>query len=247
MPEADEHKYPFDILDATKLWPEELIPVRRVGKMTLNRNPENFFAETEQVAFHTANVVPGIELSDDPLLQGRNFSYLDTQINRFNSTNFSEVPINRSIAPVHNFQNDGYMRQRIRSGRVAYFPSTLDDGALRLAPEDEGAFHHYPESVEGRAVRTRSRKFKDYFSQARLYWNSLSEFEQRHLVEAARFELGKVETMPVRERMVGLFSLIDASLARRVAEGIGVPVPRGQVRIQDASGQVLHRVSPTGA
>ena len=244
MPEANEHKYPFDVLDATKIWPEELIPVRRVGKMTLNRNPENFFAETEQVAFHTANLVTGIEPTDDPLLQGRNFSYLDTQINRFNGTNFSEVPINRAVAPVHNFQNDGYMRQRIRTGRVAYFPSTLDDGSLRLAAEDQGGFRHYPEPIEGNKVRTRSAKFKDYFSQPRLYWMSLTEFEQQHLVDAARFELGKVETKAIRERMVALFSLIDESLARRVAEGIGVSPPSGQVRIQDAAGQVLKRVSP---
>ena len=244
MPEADEHNYPFDILDATKIWPEELIPLRRVGKMMLNRNPENFFAETEQVAFHTANLVPGIEPSDDPLLQGRNFSYLDTQINRFNSTNFSEVPINRSIAPVHNFQNDGYMRQRIRSGRVAYFPSMLDDGELQLAAEDQGAFRHFPEPVEGQKVRTRSEKFKDYFSQPHLYWNSLSDFEQQHLVDAARFELGKVETMAIRERMVALFRLIDESFGRRVADGIGVSPPSGRVHIQDAAGRVLQRVSP---
>ncbi len=244
MPEADEHKYPFDILDATKIWPEELIPVRRVGKMTLNRNPENFFAETEQVAFHTANLVPGIEPTDDPLLQGRNFSYLDTQINRFNSTNFSEVPINRPVAAVHNFQNDGYMRQRIRTGRVAYFPSTLADGSLHLAPEDDAAYRHYPESVDGRKVRTRSEKFRDYFSQPRLYWNSLTEFEQQHLVDAARFELGKVETFHVRERMVALFSLIDESLAQEVAAGIGVPLPSGPQEIHDAAGERLHRVSP---
>jgi catalase len=244
MPEADAEKYPFDILDATKIWPEELIPVRRIGKMTLNRNPDNFFAETEQAAFHTANLVPGIEPTNDPLLQGRNFSYLDTQINRFNGTNFSEVPINRPIAAVHNHQTDGYMRQRIHQGRVAYFPSSLGDGGVQLAPPDEHSYRHYPEPVSGTKMRGRPEKFKDYFSQARLYWNSLTEYEQQHLVDAAHFELGHVETKHVRERMVALFSLVDEALAQRVAAGIGVTPPRGQVEVRDAAGDVLHRVTP---
>ena len=244
MPEADADKYPFDVLDATKIWPEEVIPVRRIGKMTLTRNPDNFFAETEQVAFHTANLVPGIEPTDDPLLQGRNFSYLDTQLNRFNGTNFSEVPINRPLAQVHNHQQDGYMRQKIHTGRVSYFPSSLDAGAVRLSPADEHAYRHVPQPLQGAKVRARPEKFKDYFSQARLYWNSLTEYEQHHLVDAARFELAHVEAEPVRARMVALFSLVDESLAQRVAAGIGVSPPSGQVEVRDAAGEVLHRVTP---
>jgi catalase len=246
MEEEDEHKFPFDILDATKLWPEEIIPVRRIGKMTLNRNPENFFAETEQVAFHVGHLVPGIDVTDDPLLQGRLFSYLDTQLLRLGGPNFAEIPINRSVAPVRNNQRDGFHRAQIDHGRTAYFPNTLGLGCPALAPAGDGAYVHYPEPVEGVKVRRRSEKFKDYFSQARLFFNSLSEPEQRHLIDAARFELGHVESPVVRQRMVALFDLVDRELASRVAERIGVRPPTGDgVEIRDAAGEVLRAAHPS--
>jgi catalase len=213
----DQYTFPLDILDATKLWPEELVPVRRIGKMTLNRNPDNFFAETEQVAFHTANVAPGIDFSDDPLLQGRNFSYLDTQLNRFGSTNFTEIPINRSIAPVHNNQRDGYMRQTINQGRANYYPNSLDQGYPITAPESEHSYVHYPERVDGSKIAMRSEMFKDYFSQATLFWRSLSPAEQQYLVDACRFELDKVESVQEREREVSLF---DHVLKIRLKVGV---------------------------
>ncbi|MBV9897058.1 MAG: catalase [Chloroflexi bacterium] len=239
--EEDEHKFPFDILDATKIWPEELIPVRRVGKMTLNRNPENFFAETEQVAFHIGHLVPGIDVTDDPLLQGRLFSYLDTQLLRLGGPNFAEIPINKSVAPVRNNQRDGFHRAQIDHGRTAYFPNTLGLGCPALAAPADG-YVHFPEPVEGVKIRRRSEKFKDYFSQARLFYRSLSEPEQRHLIDAARFELGRVESPVVRQRMIAMLDLVDRELATRVAERIGVEPPTGEgVEIRDAAGEALQR------
>ena len=213
LEEEDEFKFPFDVLDATKLWPEELVPVRRIGKMTLNRNPENFFAETEQVAFHTGHLVPGIDVTNDPLLQGRLFSYLDTQLSRLGGPNFAEIPINKSVAPVRNNQRDGIHRTQIDHGRTSYFPNTLGLGCPVLAPESAGGYVHYPEQVEGPKVRRRSEKFKDYFSQARLFFNSMSPPEKQHMIDAARFELGRVESPVVRQRMVALFDLVDRELA----------------------------------
>jgi catalase len=245
LEEADEHKFPFDILDPTKLWPEELVPVRKVGKMTLNRNPENFFAETEQVAFHAGNLVPGIDVSNDPLLQGRLFSYLDTQLTRLGGPNFAELPINKSIAPVRNNQRDGLHRSQIDHGRVSYFPNTLGNGYPALAPASAGGYQHYPQAVEGTKIRGRGEKFKDFFSQAKLFFNSLSDIERRHLIDAARFELGKVESPVVRSRMVALFDLINRDLATRVAERIGVEPPSGPgVEIRDAAGVVLSAAEP---
>jgi catalase len=243
LEEEDEFKFPFDILDATKIWPEELVPVRRIGKMTLNRNPENFFAETEQVAFHVGHLVPGIDVTNDPLLQGRLFSYLDTQLLRLGGPNFAEIPINKSVAPVRNYQRDGFHRAQIDHGRAAYFPNTLGLGCPALAPSTDGGYVHYPQHVDGEKIRRRHERFKDYFSQARLFYNSLSEFEQQHLIDAARFELGRVESPVVRQRMVALFDLVDRTLASRVAERIGVPPPTGEgVEIRDAAGEVLHAV-----
>jgi catalase len=240
LEEKDEFKFPFDILDATKIWPEELVPVRRIGKMTLNRNPENFFAETEQVAFHTGHLVPGIDVTNDPLLQGRLFSYLDTQLLRLGGPNFAEIPVNKSIAPVRNNQRDGFHRGQIDHGRTAYFPNTLGLGCPVLAPESAGGYVHYPEPVEGTKIRRRSERFKDYFSQAKLFFNSMSPPEKQHLIDAARFELGRVESAVVRQRMVAMFDLVDRELASRVAERIGVQPPTGPgVEIRDAAGEVL--------
>jgi len=224
--EEDEFKFDFDLLDATKIIPEELVPLRPVGKMVLNRNPDNFFAETEQVAFHPGNLVPGIDVTNDPLLQGRLFSYIDTQLNRFNSANFGEVPINRPVAPTHNQQGAGFMRQTINKGKANYWPNSIGGGCPMMAPENQGAFTHYMERVEGHKIRARSASFNDHYSQATLFWNSMTEPEKKHIVKAAHFELGKVQSKEIRRRMVGHFSKVSMDLAQRVAEGIGVEVPR---------------------
>jgi catalase len=223
--EADEHKFEFDLLDPTKLIPEELVPVQRIGKMTLNRNPDNFFAETEQVAFHPGHVVSGIDFSNDPLLQGRLFSYTDTQLSRLGSPNFHEIPINRSVAPVHNNQRDAHMRQEINTGKVAYEPNSLAGGCPYQASMTDGGFHSHEERIDAKKVRARSSSFHDHFSQATLFFNSQSEPEKNHIVNALRFELGKVETPAIRERMVGILSQIDKGLARQVADDLGIAVP----------------------
>ncbi len=222
---ADEHKFGFDLLDPTKIIPEELVPVQRIGKMTLNRNPDNFFAETEQVAFHPGHLVPGIDFTNDPLLQGRLFSYTDTQLSRLGSPNFHEIPINRSLAPVHNNQRDAQMRQTINTGRVAYEPNSLGGGCPFQAKMSEGGFHTYEERIDAKKVRARSKSFHDHFSQATLFWNSQSDSEKHHIVKAFQFELGNVATVAIRERMVGILTQVDAVLARRVADGLGLEVP----------------------
>jgi catalase len=224
--EADEDKFAFDLLDPTKIVPEEQVPVERVGRLVLDRNPENFFAETEQVAFHPGHVVPGIDFSDDPLLQGRLFSYTDTQLTRLGGPNFHEIPINRPIAPMHNNQRDGHMRQNINVGRVAYHPNTLGGGCPMQAGRDAGGFVTYPERLGGPKVRERGEKFFDHFSQATLFWNSQSAAEREHIVQALRFELGKVEVPEVRERVVGMLAHVDRTLATQVAEGLGLAVPK---------------------
>ncbi|HEX7706600.1 MAG TPA: catalase [Thermoanaerobaculia bacterium] len=219
--ESREHEFDFDLLDATKLVPEELVPVERIGKMTLNRNPDNFFAETEQVAFHPGHIVPGIDFSNDPLLQGRLFSYLDTQLKRLGGPNFHEIPINRPIAPVHNNQRDGHMRQTINKGKVAYEPNTIGGGCPMQASSLDGGFVSFAEKLQGLKVRARGEKFFDHFSQATMFVNSQSPAEKDHMVEALRFELGKVERIPIRERMLALLDRVDRELAMRVAEGLG--------------------------
>jgi catalase len=223
--EEDEQKFDFDILDATKLIPEELVPVRPIGKMVLNRNPDNFFAETEQVAFQPSNVVPGVDFSDDPLLQGRLFSYHDTQLHRLGSPNFVHLPINRPVCPFHNNNQDGRMQMEIKTSRVNYSPNGLGDNAPAPVSEAEGGFVHTPERVQGHVVRERSPSFSDHFSQATLFWNSLSPVEKEHLIEAAHFELGKVANPEVQQRMLDRFNQVDGELAKQVAQGIGLPAP----------------------
>ena len=223
--EADEHKFEFDLLDPTKLIPEELVPVQRIGKLTLNRNPDNFFAETEQVAFHVGHVVPGIDFTNDPLLQGRLFSYLDTQLKRLGGPNFHEIPINRPVAPVHNNQRDGHMRQTINQGRVSYEPNSIAGGCPFQAAMADGGFNSFDERIDAKKVRARSPSFHDHFGQATLFYNSQSPNEKRHLINALRFELGKVEIQAIRSRMVGILTQIDRDLAAQVAEGLGIPVP----------------------
>lgn len=223
--EEDEHKFDFDLLDSTKLIPEELVPVQRIGKLTLNRNPDNYFAETEQVAFHLGHVVSGIDFTNDPLLQGRLFSYTDTQLKRLGSPNFHEIPINRPIAPLHNNQRDGHMRQTINQGRVSYEPNTMASGCPYQAMMKDGGFHTFEERIDAKKVRARSASFTDHFSQATLFYNSQSEYEKTHLVNALRFELGKVDIIRIRERMLYILAQVDQSLAERVATGLNLEIP----------------------
>jgi len=219
--EAQAAKFGFDVLDATKLIPEELVPVRRVGKMTLDRNVDNYFAETEQVAFSTTHIVPGIDFSDDPLLQGRNFSYLDTQLSRLGSPNFNDLPINRPICPFSNNQRDAKFRRPIDVGRVAYYPNSINGNAPHEVAQNRGGFDTYPEPLSGEKRRVRSQSFQDHFTQALLFWKSQTKPEQDHIVDAFRFELAKVQIPEIRERMVGNLALVDASLAQRVADELG--------------------------
>jgi catalase len=209
----------IDLLDATKLIPEELVPVTPVGRLTLNRNPDNFFAETEQVAFSVGNVVPGIDFTDDPLLQARLFSYLDTQLTRLGGPNFAQLPINRPRVPVRNHQQDGFHQQGVPVGRANYSPNSLG------TPDDGAGFTHHPELVDGPKERKRSVTFADHYSQATLFWNSMSAWEREHIVAAYRFELGKVGTMAIRVRMVEHLNRVDHDLAVAVAAGIGVEEP----------------------
>lgn len=226
VPEEDEFKYDFDLLDSSKIIPEELVPVRRIGKMTLNRNVDNYFAETEQVAFHLGHVVPGIDFTNDPLLQGRLFSYTDTQLLRLGGPNFHQIPINRSIAPVHNNQRDGLHQQTINKGRVSYQPNSMGGGCPYQAMMKQGGFVSYPEKIEASKVRERSRSFFDHYSQARLFFNSQSDPEKNHLVDALTFELGKVDIVEIRERMLRQLYQVDGGLAAAVAYGLGLHIPK---------------------
>lgn len=225
IPEEEEFKFDFDVLDPTKLWPEEEVPVEIVGKMTLNRNVDNVFAETEQVAFHPGHVVPGIDFTNDPLLQGRLFSYTDTQLIRLGGPNFHELPINRPVCPFHNNQRDGYGRQTINTGQVSYHKNSLANNTPTPASEEEGGYSHYQEKVEGRKVRARSESFKDHFSQATLFWNSMSDHEKDHLIQAFSFELGKLESESVKQQVVDMIANVSMDLTRPVAENIGAEVP----------------------
>jgi len=224
--EKDEFKFDFDLLDPTKIIPEELVPVRRVGRMTLNRNPDNFFAETEQVAFHTGHIVPGIDFTNDPLLQGRLFSYIDTQLRRV-GPNFAELPINRPLNPVHNNQRDAMARVTINKGRVSYFPNRLGGGCPMHSPEAADAFVSYAEKVDGAKIRVRSDSFSDHFSQATQFWNSMSDWEQEHIADAFSFELNQVENEEVRHHVMNelLVNIADA-LAQAVSAQTGIRVAR---------------------
>jgi catalase len=219
VPEADEHKFDFDLLDPTKIIPEEQVPVVIVGKMVLNRNPDNFFAETEQAAFHPGHVVPGIDFTNDPLLQGRLFSYTDTQLKRLGGPNFHEIPINRSISPMHNNQRDGHMRQEINVGRVSYHPNSLAGGCPYQAKIAEGGFSSYSERIDAHKVRARSESFNDHFTQARMFYESQTDFEKNHIASALKFELGKVKTTAIRVRMLGLLSQVDMETGTKSSEG----------------------------
>jgi len=224
--EKDEHKYDFDLLDPTKLIPEEMVEVKILGKMTLNKNPENFFAETEQVAFLPGHIIPGLDFTNDPLLQGRLFSYRDTQLSRLGGPNFHQIPINRPVADVHNNQRDGHMQTIIPKGQTAYFPNTLGGGCPHMTKIADGAFDHYEERIDAKKVRTRSESFTDYYSQPALFYRSLTKVEQSHLTDAYIFELGKCTHQHIQERMLYLIAQIDEALSKKVAKGLGLKVPK---------------------
>jgi len=217
--EAFAQSFPFDVLDATKIIPEEDVPVRRVGRLVLNRNVDNFFMETEQVAFCTQNVVPGIDFTNDPLLQGRNFSYLDTQLKRLGSPNFTHIPINAPRCPFANFQQDGHMAMRNPKGRANYEPNSWGLGP-REAPKT--GYASYPEEVEGQKLRVRPELFADHYSQATQFYRSQTDIEQTHIQNAFIFELSKVETPAIRERVISHLRNVDDTLAQEVADGLGL-------------------------
>ena len=221
--EEQAEGFSFDVLDATKLIPEELVPLTPVGRMVLNRNPDNFFAETEQVAFCTAHVVPGIDFSNDPLLAGRIHSYIDTQITRLGGANFHEIPINAPLAPVHNNQRDGLHRQAIHRGRVAYEPNSLGGGCPFQA--GSAGFVSFPQPVQEDKVRGKPEKFADHYTQATLFYESQTAVEQAHIVGGFRFELSKLTVPAIRERMVASLVNVSHGLASAVAEGLGIELP----------------------
>ncbi|WP_107037803.1 catalase [Brumimicrobium mesophilum] len=224
--QEDEHKFEFDLLDPTKLIPEEMVPVQIIGKMTLNKNPENFFAETEQVAFLPGHIVPGIDFTNDPLLQGRLFSYRDTQLSRLGGPNFHQIPINRPVVETHNNQRDGIMQTEIPKGQTAYFPNTLGGGCPHLSKMSEGAFDSYEERIDAKKVRGRSESFSDHFSQPALFYRSLAKWEQEHVAEAYIFELGKCNQDHIKQRMLWIIAQINKDLAKSVAKGLGLAVPK---------------------
>jgi len=237
--------FDFDVLDATKLIPEERVPLEVIGKMVLNRNPDNFFAETEQSAFHPGHVPPGIDFTNDPLLQGRLFSYTDTQLLRLGGPNFHELEINRPRCPMHNFQRDGLKRQNVPTGRVAYEPNSLDPVGPREIPDS--GFRSFAaqnaEDEQGDKLRIRPESFADHYSQARMHFRSLAEPEQRHIVSAFAFELAKVETVPIRTRMLGHLMIIDEALGSGVAQALGMD---GQAdEITPAQDPIDMALSPT--
>jgi len=228
LPDDDDQTFAgIDLLDATKLVPEELAPVRLVGKMTLDGNPSNFFAETEQVAFHTGHLVPGIDITDDPLLHARMFSYLDTQLLRLGGPNFGQLPINRPASQVNDDQRDGFGQQAVHQGRTAYSPNSIGGGCPFTVGAEAGGYVHVPRQVDGPKVRQRAASFDDHFSQATLFWLSLKAPERDHVVGAFSFELSKVSAPEIVTRTLENLANVDAELTERVAANLGVPAPSG--------------------
>ncbi len=229
--EQEADAFPFDHLDSTKLVPEETVPLQVIGRMTLDRWPDNFFAETEQVAYCPANIVPGIDFSNDPLLQGRLHSYLDTQLSRLGGPNFHQIPVNAPKCPFANLQRDGHMQMQVPKGRVAYEPSSLDPDSPRAS--QAAGYRHHATVDDGAKGRVRAESFADHYSQARLFFRSQSGLEQAHMASSLVFELSKVATAHVREAIVGHLIHVDPSLAQRVADGLGMdalpPAPPAQV------------------
>jgi len=227
IPEEDELKYSFDILDPTKIIPEELVPLQIIGTMTLNKNPENFFAETEQAAFDPGRLVPGIDFSDDPLLQGRVFSYLDTQNYRLGGPNFHELPINRPINGKHNNQKDGFAKSDIPTGNVSYFPNSIASGCPYHAMlNGEKGFESHEQPIKEKKVRRRSDSFADHFTQARLFFKSQTAAEQNHIINAFSFELSKIKSEQIRLRELAILNQIDVKLAEQVGKNLGLVPPK---------------------
>jgi len=227
IPLEDEEKFSFDILDPTKIIPEELVPIKIIGTMTLNRNPENFFAETEQVAFDPGRVVPGIDFSDDPLLQGRIFSYMDTQNYRLGGPNFHELPINRPLKDKNNNQKDGFARYDIPKGEVSYFPNSKAAGCpFHAKLSGDTGYESHAQKMDGQKVRGRSDSFADHFTQARLFFNSQSKEEQAHIIDALSFELSKVDDINIRLRELAILHEIDKNLAKKVGGNLGLVPPK---------------------
>ena len=236
--EADEMKFDFDLLDPTKIIPEELVPVTPIGKFVLNRNVDNYFSEIEQVAFCPAHIVPGIDFSNDPLLQARLFSYTDTQLSRLGGPNFHQLPINKPVCPFHNNQRDGMHQMSIPRGQASYQPNSIDHNwPTETAPAaHDGGFESYQERIDGKKIRARSDSFSDHFSQARLYYQSLAPHEQKHVVDAYTFELSKVQRLHIREREVQeILSHIDLDLAQQVGKNLGIEVTASKQAMRTSS------------
>jgi catalase len=217
----------IDLLDPTKFVPEELVPVQLIGKLTLNRNPDNYFAETEQVAFHLGNLVPGIEVTNDPLLQARLFSYLDTQLTRLGGPNFTQLPVNRARCPVNDMLRDGMHQTAVHTGVAPYRPNSLDGGQPLVADAADGGYVQVARPVEGKTVRANPVSFDDHFSQAAMFYRSLTPLEQAHIVEAFTFELGKCYEQAIKERELQVLANVDTGLCEQVAAGLGLPAPAG--------------------
>ena len=249
MPDDGTDSYEgIDLLDPTKMVPEEMVPVQLIGKLTLNRNPTNYFAETEQVAFHTGNLVPGVEPTNDPLMQARLFSYLDTQLTRLGGPNFTQLPINRPHCPVNDMLRDGMHQTAIHTGQAPYRPNSLDDGEPLVADANEGGYVHTPRPIEGPAVRAQPGSFDDHYTQAAMFYRSLTYIEQAHIIEAFTFELGKCYEQAIKERQLEVLANVDSDLCKQVAVGLGLPAPKGKpprdVFVSPALSQIIDTPGP---
>jgi catalase len=224
----------IDLLDPTKIVPEELAEVQRIGRLTLNANPTNFFAESEQVAFHVGHLVPGIDVTDDPLLQARLFSYVDTQLTRLGGPNYNQIPVNRPHAPVNDMFRDGFHQHAVHGGVAPYKPNSLDGGCPFFAGTEEGAFADVPVRVaEATKVRENPATYDDHFSQVRQFWLSMTPVEKEHLIRAYTFELGKCYEQAVKERQLQALANVDPVLCEEVATGLGLPAPDPTISIED--------------
>ncbi|MFB9974274.1 catalase [Allobacillus sp. SKP2-8] len=244
--EENEFNYDFDILDDTKLWPEEDVPVQPIGKMTLNRLVDNFFAEEEQSVFDPASVVPGIDFTNDPVLQGRAFAYRDTELYRQNSANINDIPVNKPIAERNYNNRDGYQRHRIDSDMVHYQKNDVANNTPAEASAEEGGYVNYPEKVEGEKTReVPSDSFNDYFSQARLFWNSLSTVEREDLINSFNFHIGKVKDKTIRQKVVDTLGNVDTEMATAIANAVGVNPPSGTHVSESRSSPALSMMNST--
>jgi catalase len=239
LPDSEDETFEgIDLLDPTKIVPEELAPVQLVGKLTLDRNPTNYFAETEQVAFHLGNLVPGIQVTNDPLLQARLFSYVDTQLTRLGGPNFNQLPINRPHTSVNDNLRDGMHQTAVHTGLAPYLPNSIDGGG----PLTTDGYVEIPRAIAGQAVRENPVSFADHFSQPALFYHSLSAIEQVHIAEAFTFELGKCYEQEIKERELAVLAQIDTALCETVAAGLGLPAPKGEPVTHGAVSPVLSQV-----